>query len=207
MNNYYKKSFWSFLLPALLLKIGLELYLLGFILNSIPSLADSKISNGLLNIAVPMLFWGLVLAVPLGLLAKWFSKKARRVNNSNEQTTFTQSVTWAALLCPFVWSLTNKLNKYLLLSLIPVYNVYLGGKLALYGRGESWGSGKWNDFIIFKKKQKSLRWKIPLAYIIVAFVGILIAAIFAAVTTAQDAAQGFGKIFEAFFTILSNWRH
>ncbi len=205
--SHTKKSFWAFILPAALLKIGVVLYTLAFLLNSIPALADSKLTKTLFSIGVPVLFWGVVLGIPLGLLAKHFSKKARQTGGSDEQTAFTQSVGWAAFFSPFVWALTNKLYSYLLPSLIPVYNLYLGGRLALQGRAQSWKSGKWSDFEMFKKKQKSLPWKITLVFLLIFFIGLVIAVIFSAVAVAQGTAQGFSVIFKALFIILTNWRH
>ena len=189
MNNY-KKSFWVFIIPAMLLKFGLVLTTLGFVLNSMPFLTDSGLTNALSNSGVPALFWGVVLGIPLGLLTKHFSNQARQANSANQQEAFTQSIAWTAFFCPFFWALVNRQYKKIIPAFIPVYNLYVGAQLAIHGRAESWAKGGWNNFDQFKRRQTMLRWLLPLVYVVAVAgaLGIIILYIllFAAVGTAMN---------------------
>lgn len=202
-----KKSFWTFIVPAMLLRVGLACYVAGFIFNSFPPTAESSLVDFLFKLGVPALFWGAILALPLGILAHWFTKKAK-AGKSNEQTAFTESNSWVAFFWPFLWALFSKQNRRLIPALIPGYNLYLSAHLATHGRAESWNGGGWRNFEQFKKRQTFLPWLLPLLFV-VAFFGVLIViGVYVVVTTTVATAVGFGEMLTKIGVIVaSGWRH
>lgn len=202
-----RKSFWAFIIPATLLRIGISLYILSFILNSTPQLIDSMASSILFDIAIQSLFWGLILLIPLGLLARHFSKQARAAT-ADEQQVFLEQISWSAFFSPFCWALTNKQYAKIIPALIPVYNLYLGAKLALHGRARVWQAKVFSDFSVFRKRQLSLRWKIPLAYLLVLVIGTVLALVLQTMAWAKAVVTGMSDVISTIlYAVLSSWRH
>ena len=216
-----RKSFLVFIGPAALLKLGAAGYTAGFLLNTSATLSPAVDSRAQLVLAtlgdlsmragVPMLFWGVLLALPLGLVARHLRRRAEAAPSSSaltaEQQAFIAGPSWSAFFWPLGWALVNQQYRRILPAIIPLYNLYYGARLSQHGRAESWRDGGWSDFERFKRRQLSLRWLIPCCYWM-AFAASLVSLIVGGyLLLAVATLMGLGDVLKVLLTIVMSFRH